>query len=76
MKMKDKSFIGKIVLSIVGFGLCILKWTNILPNADIKEIWYAVGFAYGVGFGTIDFNICRDNWVEGKPAASETEEEK
>ena len=32
----------------------------------IKIILIVVGFAYGVGLGTIDFNICRDNWVEKK----------
>lgn len=69
MKMKDKSFLGKMILMSLGFGLCILKWAGILPNADVKEIWYAVGFAYGVGFGTIDWNICRDTWVEGKASA-------
>ena len=71
--MKNKSFIGKVVLSIIGFGLCVLKWTNVLPSADIKEIWYSVAFAYGVGFGTIDFNICRDNWVEGKVTMKQDE---
>lgn len=65
MKVKDKSMLIKLILIIVGFALCILTWCGIL-NADIKEIWFSVGFAYGVGLGTIDFNICRDNWIEKK----------
>ena len=68
MKMKDKSFLGKISLIISGYALCILKWAGILPNVDVHEVWYSVAFAYGVGFGTIDWNICRDNWVESKEA--------
>jgi hypothetical protein len=64
--MKSVSFLVKIIMVIVGFALCILKWTNTLPNATIQEIWFSIGFAYGVGLGTIDFNICRDNWIEKK----------
>ena len=66
MKIKNLSLVVKIILVAAGFGLCVLKWLGILPQADIKEIWFSVGFAYGVGLGTIDFNICRDNWVESK----------
>ena len=66
MKMKSVSLLVKIVLTVGGFALCILKWCGKLPEADVKEIWYAVAFAYGVSMGTIDFNICRDNWVETK----------
>ncbi len=66
MKMKSVSLLVKIVLIIAGFGLCLLKWFGKLPEADVKEIWMSIGFAYGVGLGTIDFNICRDNWVETK----------
>lgn len=50
----------------MGFALCVLHWVGVLPEAEIKEIWLSIGFAYGVGLGTIDFNICRDNWVEKK----------
>ena len=49
-----------------GFVLCVLKWCGKLPEADVGEIWKSIAFAYGVGLGTIDFNICRDNWVESK----------
>ncbi len=66
MKMKSVSLLVKIVLIIAGFALCILKWFGKLPEADVKEIWLSISFAYGVGLGTIDFNICRDNWVESK----------
>ena len=66
MKVKNLSLIVKIILIVAGFALCILHWCGILPNAEINEIWRSIAFAYGVGLGTIDFNICRDNWVEGK----------
>lgn len=69
MKVKEESRLGKYILIIGGFVLCILHWCGVLPNAEIKEIWYSVAFAYGVGFGTIDWNICRDTWTEGKAVA-------
>ena len=68
MKVKEESRLGKYILVIAGFTLSILKWCGVLPNADIHEIWYAVAFAYGVGFGTVDWNICRDTWQESKAA--------
>lgn len=66
MKMKSVSLLVKILLIAAGFTLCVLKWCGVLPEADVKEVWYSVAFAYGVGLGTIDWNICRDNWVEKK----------
>ena len=66
MKMKHLSLLVKIVLVVLGFGLCVLKWFGTLPEATISEIWYSIAFAYGVGLGTIDFNIVRDNWIEGR----------
>ena len=69
MKVKEESRLGKYILVIAGFVLCILKWCGVLPNADVGEIWKSIAFAYGVGLGTIDFNICRDNWVEKKTEA-------
>lgn len=69
MKMKSVSLLVKIILIVAGFALCVLKWCGKLPDADVGEIWKSIAFAYGVGLGTIDFNICRDNWVESKEAA-------
>lgn len=66
MKMKHLSLLVKIVLVVLGFWLCVLKWFGKLPEATISEIWYSIAFAYGVGLGTIDFNIVRDNWIEGR----------
>jgi hypothetical protein len=66
MKMKHLSLLVKIVLVVLGFGLCVLKWFGKLPEATISEIWYSIAFAYGIGLGTIDFNIVRDNWIEGR----------
>lgn len=74
MKVKTISMLGKILLVAVGFIFCVLKWFGKLPSATVNEIWYAVVFAYGVGFGTIDFNIIRDNWVEKKDRESEVRE--
>lgn len=72
MKVKEESRLGKYILVIAGFALCILKWCGVLPGAEVKEIWLSVAFAYGVGFGTIDWNICRDTWQESKASATES----
>lgn len=66
MKIKSVSLLVKIVLVVAGFALCVLKWCGVLTAADVKEIWMSCAFAYGISMGTIDFNICRDNWVEKK----------
>jgi len=66
MKLKNVSLLVKIALITIGFGLCVLRWFGKLPSASINEIWYSIAFAYGVGLGTIDFNIVRDNWIEGR----------
>lgn len=71
MKVKNISMLVKFILVIVGFTFCILHWVGLLPEAEIKEIWYSCSFAYGVSLGTIDFNICRDNWIEKKESADE-----
>lgn len=71
MKVKEESRLGKYILIIAGFALSVLKWCGVLPNADVHEIWYSVAFAYGVGFGSIDFNIIRDNWVEKREQSDE-----
>lgn len=61
MKVKDKSFLGKVIIVAVCYVLCILKWINILPNASVAEIWGAGATAYGILLGTIDFNITADS---------------
>ena len=71
MKMKSVSLLVKILLIAGGFALCVLKWFGKLPDATVNEIWYSVAFAYGVGLGTIDFNIVHDNWVEKKEENNE-----
>lgn len=69
MKVKNTSMLVKFLLVLAGFVLCVLHWCGVLPNAEIKEIWFSISFAYGVSLGTIDFNICRDNWIETKEGA-------
>lgn len=64
MKNKDYSKWIKLALIIVGFGLSVLKWFGIMGNATITEIWQVIAFAYGVGLGTMDWNICVDNIME------------
>ena len=69
MKVKTYSLLGKTVIVVASYILCILKWLNILPNATVTEIWGAGATAYGLMLGTIDFNIVRDNEVENKQLA-------
>ena len=75
MKMKTVSLLVKIFLVAAGFTLSVLKWCGILPAGDIGEIWKSCAFAYGISMGTVDFNICRDNWIEGKETAKEDHDE-
>lgn len=69
MKIKTYSLLGKTVIVVASYALCVLKWLNILPNATVTEIWGAGATAYGLMLGTIDFNIVRDNEVENKQLA-------
>lgn len=71
MKVKNYSLIGKLVLVVLSYFLCVINWLGFLPNATTMDIWGAGGMAYGLLLGTIDFNIVRDNWVEKKEAADE-----
>lgn len=71
MKVKNLSLWVKIVLTVIGFAFCVLKWFGKLPDATVSEIWGAVAAAYGVALGTVDFNIIRDNWVEKKDGENE-----
>ena len=71
MKVKEYSLTGKLVIVLVSYGLCVLNWLGFLPNATTMDIWAAGSMAYGLGFGTIDFNIIRDNWIEKKKVNDE-----
>ena len=61
--------ISKIFKFIATAGVVIsavLKWAGIMPNAtagEICTIWVTV---YGLGAGTIDFNIMLDKFTEAK----------
>lgn len=62
MKVKGVSLLVKMVLIILGFGFCVLHWLGKLPDATVRDIWVSISIAYGVGLGTVDFNICKDSW--------------
>lgn len=66
MTVKNKSFLGKLIIVIASYGMCVLHWLNILPAATVQEIWGAGAMAYGILLGTVDFNIVHDSWVEVK----------
>lgn len=66
MKVKNYSLLGKLVIVIMSYALCVLSWLGFLPNATTFDIWAAGSMAYGLLLGTIDFNIVRDNWIEKK----------
>lgn len=61
MTVKHYSQLFKLALVIMGLTGSVLKWTGIFCNATINEIWVALSFAYGIGCGTIDFNITADS---------------
>ena len=63
MKVKNYSLLGKFVIVVLSYILCVLVWLNKLPNATTMDIWGAGAMAYGLLLGTVDFNIIRDNWI-------------
>ena len=66
MKNKDYSKWLKLIIVVFAVIASILKWFGIMGSATIAEIWQVAGFAYAISLGTMDFNICKDNWVENK----------
>lgn len=63
MKVKNYSLLGKLVIVVISYCLCVLTWLGKLPNATTTDIWVAGATAYGLLLGTVDFNIVRDNWI-------------
>lgn len=61
MTVKQYSQLFKAGLVLLGLAGSVLKWTGIFCNCTINEIWLALSFAYGIGLGTIDFNITADS---------------
>ena len=76
MKVKNYSLLMKGIIVLLGFGLCVLKWFDLMPNATVTEIWGACGTAYGILLGTVDFNIIRDNETENKLDLNQVKDEK
>lgn len=70
MKNKDYSKWVKLIIVIFAVVASVLKWFGIMGNATIGEIWQVAGCAYAISLGTMDFNICRDNWTEKKDVGS------
>ena len=66
MKNKDYSKWLKLLIVVLAVVASVLKWLGFMGSATIGEIWQVAGFAYAISLGTMDFNICKDNWVENK----------
>jgi len=62
MKNKDYSKWLKLAIVVLAVVASVLKWFGVMGDATIGEIWEVAGFAYGISLGTMDFNICKDNW--------------
>lgn len=63
IEAKKLSKVFKIV-SGTGLLICtILKWCNFLPNATVGEICMVWSVIYGLGAGTIDFNLIIDKFT-------------
>ena len=63
--MKNKAYSKwlKLLIVVLAIVASVLKWFGVMGNASISEIWQVAGFAYAISLGTMDFNICRDVWV-------------
>lgn len=66
MTVKNKSFLGKLIIVAVSYTMCVLHWCGFLQAASIQEIWGAGATAYGILLGSVDINIMHDSWVEVK----------
>ena len=66
MKNKDYSKLLKLLIVVLAVVASVLKWFGVMGNATVAEIWQVAGFAYAISLGTMDFNICMDNWTERK----------
>ena len=66
--MVEAKSLSKLFKIFTGVGLltcAILKWRGLLPNATIGEICMLWSVVYGLGAGTIDFNLIVDKFVGG-----------
>jgi hypothetical protein len=70
MKNKDYSKLLKLLIVVLAVVASVMKWYGILGNATITEIWQVAAMAYAVSLGTMDFNICVDNWKEQKDGSA------
>ena len=60
-KNRDYSKWLKFLLGLMGLAMSVLSWFGLLGNATIDDIWKAVGLAYAVMLGVMDYNISRDS---------------
>jgi hypothetical protein len=63
--MPEAKIISKIfkIVSAAGIAVCaVLKWVGVMPGASITEICVVWSVIYGLGAGTIDFNIMLDKF--------------
>ena len=66
--MVEAKSLSKLFKIFTGVGLltcAILKWYGLLPNATMGEICMLWSVVYGLGAGTIDFNLIVDKFVGG-----------
>lgn len=66
--MVEAKSLSKLFKIFTGVGLltcAILKWCSLLPNATMGEICMLWSVVYGLGAGTIDFNLIVDKFVGG-----------
>ena len=75
MKNKDYSKWLKLLIVVLAVVASALKWFGLMGSATIPEIWSVAAYAYGISLGTMDFNICKDSWVEKNNIDKETDKE-
>lgn len=66
--MPEAKVLSKLFKCLCATGLItcsILKWCNFFPSATIGEICMAWSVVYGLGAGTIDFNLIVDKFTGG-----------
>lgn len=68
LKAKTVSLVVKIFIIVFIVVCSILKWLNIMPNCEVKEICL-IGGTIAAIFGDVSINTALDKFTKGKEDA-------
>lgn len=68
LKAKTVSLITKIFIIVFIVVCAVLKWLNVMPNCEIKEICLIAGTIAAI-FSDVSINTALDKFTKGKEDA-------